>query len=121
MAAYWAVEGAELNESAASITSSPENVKAGSINNSKKVYAGSMAVSISGYQSSGITDGNGVGSGSISGSSVVKINGKNIVLEGDSTTVTVSGTSTKGTTVTPVVENVTVKVKSAGQSEVSSN
>lgn len=40
MAAYWAVEGAKLNVSAAKITSDPENVKAGSINNSKKFMPG---------------------------------------------------------------------------------
>ena len=121
MAKYWTVEGARLSVSAASISTQPENVLAGSKSNPKKVYAGNVGISISGYQSAGITDGNGMGSGNISGSSVNKINGKNIVLEGDSVTITVSGTSTKGMTVTDVKENVTVKIKNAGQSEVKSN
>ena len=123
MAAYWVVEGTELSVSAASITSNPENVKAGTKSNPKNIYAGNMGIKIENYGSSIITDGNGKGNGVITGTSVNKINEKNIVLDTDSVEILVSGTSTNEITgvKTPVEEIVRVSISNAGQTEVKSN
>lgn len=127
MSKYWVVDGCELKLPEGSngeikITSDPESdVFAGPKDDPKKVFAGKMSISVSNFQDAEITDGNGTGTGNISGSSTNKANGKNILLEGDSVDVTITGTSTKGSSTEEVTKTITVKIKNAGQSEVSSN
>lgn len=94
----------------------------------KGIFFGDVAVSVSGSNGDGsITDNNGAGTGTIRGSGEnICENGENIcengqpaLLEGDTATVKVSGTSTSGSTVTPVGPiEITIKVKKAGQTDV---
>ena len=120
-----AVDGCELKLSAGSgtrkITNQPSTkVKA----DGKGCYYGEIKFSISEYTGKNIINGDGRGSGSISGGSKhVKIEGKAAVLEDDeSETITVSGTKPgpNGSQI-PTTDNITVKVQSAGQSKVKAN
>lgn len=120
-----AVDGCELKLSAGSgkisITNQPSTkVKA----DGKGCYYGKIEFSISGYTGTNIINGDGSGSGSISGGSKnVKIENKDAVLEDDeSETVTISGTKPgpNGSKI-PTTDDVTVKVQSAGQSKVKAN
>lgn len=115
MSAYYAVEGCELECSSGTatltITTAPSaKVKFGG----KAAYMGDLSVTISGYLGGSITNGDGVGSAVISGSSVNKVEGAACVLEGDeSAQVTVTGTNSGGSAASAVI---TVKVSAAGQS-----
>jgi hypothetical protein len=120
-----AVDGCELKLSDGSgkisITNQPSTkVKA----DGKGCYYGKIEFSISGYTGTNIINGDGSGSGSISGGSKnVKIEGKDAVLEDDeSETVTISGTKPgpNGSKIS-TTDDVTVKVQSAGQSKVKAN
>lgn len=87
----------------------------------KGIFFGDVAVSVSGSNGGGgITDNNGAGTGTIRGSGEnICENGQPALLEGDTATVKVSGTSTSGSTVTPVGPiDITIKVKKAGQTDV---
>lgn len=117
-----AVDGCELEDETGggtvSISTSPsDKVKA----DGKGIYFGPISISVSGSDGGGlIGDGNGAGPGVITGTgSSIKSDGQPALLEGDTATVLVSGTTTSGSTVTPVLNvSVTVKVKKAGQSVV---
>ncbi|MCQ2086678.1 MAG: hypothetical protein MJZ37_01180 [Bacilli bacterium] len=129
MSKYWVVEGCEFEFPVGSngnvdIETDPENdVFAGPKDDPKKVYAGSMSIKISNYESLIVTNKDGYGESFINGSSVNKANGKNIILEGDSVTVTINGTAyySSSDPKHKVTESVTVKISNAGQSEVKSN
>lgn len=133
--AFICVEGYKLSvtpmiSGSASIETSPSAyVKI----NGKKCYRGNITVKVSDYQGGAIVPNPatstvvstlGVGSGTISGSSrATKIDGSAAVLEGDSTSVTVNGALyTPGSSQpTPVSQVVTVKIISAGQSDIKSD
>lgn len=115
-----AVKGCELEDETGggtvSISTSPsDKVKA----DGKGIYFGPISISVSGSDGGGlIGDGNGAGTGVITGTgSKVTSGGQPALLEGDTVTVAVTGTTTSGNVVTPVKDvPVTVKVKKAGQS-----
>ena len=117
-----AVNGCELEDETGggtvNISTSPSaKVKA----DGKGIYFGPISISVSGSDGGGsIGDGNGTGTGTITGTGgSVTSGGQPALLEGDTATVYVSGTTTSGSTVTPVPNvPVTVKVKKAGQSVV---
>ena len=118
-----AVDGCTLQLSAGtgsiSITSQPsQKIKC----DGKGAYKGQIQFSISGYMGTNITNGDGQGSGSISGTSrCVKIEGQTAVLQNDtSESVTINGTkpSSSGSGTEPAVDVITVKVSDAGQSKV---
>lgn len=119
-----AVDGCQLEDSTGggdvSIESDPsDKVKA----DGKGIYFGAVSVKVeNSYGPNGaITDGNGAGTGTITGTgSAIKSGGQNALLEGDTATIQVSGTTTPpGGSPTPVGPvSVTVKVTSAGQSVV---
>lgn len=121
-----AVDGCELEDvtghGTVRIESSPSN-KMGlpSGNSIKGIYFGPVSVSVKGSNGGGsIGDGNGQGTGTITGTGNKTVDGSNqpALLEGDTATIQVSGTTTSGSTVTPVGPiPVTVRVKSAGQSK----
>ena len=116
-----AVDGCTLQLSAGtgniSITNQPsQKVKC----DGKGAFKGEIQFSISGFMGTTITNGDGQGSGSISGTSQsVKIEGANAVLQNDTSgSVTLTGTMTTQTGPVTVTEVVTVKVSDAGQSKV---
>ena len=118
---YIAVEGCELaldhgSSSPISISSTPsDKVKAGG----KGCYKDKISFSVSGFSGNKITNGNGSGSGNISGSAeYVLIEGDPAVLENDKVTITLNGTAGSGQSEHAESENVTVKVKKAGQDKV---
>ena len=85
------------------------------------VYSGPLSITIAGYTGGAITV---AGSGATTspailqpGATKYKVDGKAVVLEGDSTTVVVTGLATAGTTTTTATQQVTIKIKSAGQSK----
>lgn len=85
------------------------------------LYRGPLAVTISGYTGGTITiSGSGAGAGTINGSATkTKIDSMAAVLEGDNTTITVTGLKpleSGGTA--PTTENVKVTIKKAGQTKV---
>ena len=117
-----AVEGCELEDEtgggSVDITSDASTYV---LADGKGIYFGSVSIAVSGSDGGGsIGDGNGAGSGTISGTSdYVLSGGEKALLEGDTATIKVSGTTTSGNVVTPVKDvPVTVKVKKAGQSVV---
>ena len=108
-----AVLGCTLNIAfpIASITTSPSTTVTC---DGKGVYYDKIEVVIVGYGSPTITDNNGGGKGYIKGSAKnVFVDGKPVLLEGDSVTINVKGTSGGGQS--PASEDVTVKIVSAGQ------
>lgn len=96
------------------ITSKPsEKVKC----DGKKAYCGSIKITISGFQSGAVSNGDGTGSGAINGTGKLLIEGEKAVMEGDeSGAITITGTT--GTPASPATDYVTVKVKDAGQTKV---
>lgn len=119
-----AVDGCELEDTTGggnvSVTSSPSTAV---LADGKGVFFGAVALSVSGSDGGGsIGDGNGAGTGIITGtgSSICDGTGQPALLEGDTATIQVSGTTTPpGGSPTPVGPiPVTVKVKKAGQDKV---
>jgi hypothetical protein len=117
-----AVEGCELEDEtgggSVDITSDASTYV---LADGKGIYFGDVSIAVSGSDGGGsIGDGNGAGSGTISGTAdYVLSGGQKALLEGDTATIKVSGTTTSGNVVTPVKDvSVTVKVKKAGQSVV---
>lgn len=89
----------------------------------KGVYFGPIDVSVSGYTDSVITV-SGSGSGTITiqpSSQKVKVEGKNIILEGDSGTAVINGMAWSGPSQIAVTSNVTAKIEVAGQTKVKAN
>ena len=117
---YIAVNGCELaldhGSGSISISSTPSTkVKAGG----KGCYKGKISFSVSGFSGTKITNSNGSGSGNISGSAEhVLIEGDSAVLANDEVTVTLKGTAGTGQSEHQESEDVTVKVKKAGQDKV---
>lgn len=116
-----AVDGCELEDETGGgtveITSSAsEDVKA----DGKGIFFGPVSIAVSGSDGGGaIGDGNGTGTGVITGTgSKVTSGGQPALLEGDTATVVVNGTTTSGSSTVPASASVTVKVKDAGQSVV---
>lgn len=89
----------------------------------KEVYAGTMTVKVESFLSEVVTNGDGVGTGIISGTSVNTANSKPLILEGDNVTVTINGTAfySEEDPEHPVVDSVNVKISSANQAEEKSN
>lgn len=89
----------------------------------KKVYAGTMTIKVENFLSETVTNGDGIGLGIITGTSVNKANNKAIILENDSVTVTINGTKfvSEEDPKHPVVDSVTVKISNANQKEVKTN
>ena len=116
-----AVDGCELEDETGGgtveITSSASTkVKA----DGKGIFFGPVSIAVSGSDGGGaIGDGNGAGTGVITGTgSKVASGGQPALLEGDTATVAVTGTTTSGSSTVPASASVTVKVKKAGQSVV---
>ena len=123
-----AVKGCELEDSTGggtvSISSSP-SAKTGDYVSAEVLngaYFGAVQVSVSGSDGGGtIGDGNGAGSGTITGSGakMTDENGNPVLLEGDTATILVTGTTTSGSSTVPVKDvPITVKVKKAGQDKI---
>ena len=112
-----AVSGCELEDETGGGTvriTSPASTKV--LADGSGVYFGNVAISVSGSDGGGaIGDGNGAGTGTITGTGTNVDGGGPALLEGDTATVTVIGTTTSGNVVTPSSAPVTVKVKKAGQ------
>ena len=89
----------------------------------KGVYFGPIDVSVSGYSDSVITV-PGSGSGTITihpSAQKVKVEGKSVILEGDSGSAMISGKAQVGQTQVDVQSNVTAKTEVAGQVKVKAN
>ena len=89
----------------------------------KGVYFGPIDVSVSGYSDSIITV-SGSGSGTITiqpSAQKVKVEGKYVILEGDSGSAMISGKAQIGQTQVDVKSNVTAKIEVAGQVKVKAN
>lgn len=89
----------------------------------KGVYCGPIDVSVSGYSDSVITVPLS-GSGTITiqpSAQKVKVEGKYVILEGDSGQATISGKAQVGQTQVDVTNTVTAKIEVAGQSKVKAN
>lgn len=87
------------------------------------VYFGPIDVSVSGYSDSVITV-PGSGSGTITiqpSAQKVKIEGKSVILEGDSGDAMIDGMAQQGQTQVAVKSKVTAKIQFAGQSKVKAN
>jgi hypothetical protein len=118
-----AVDGCELEDvtggGTVSITSTPSQ---SSLADGKGIFFGPVSISVSQSNGGGsITDGNGAGAGTITGSDNNHLeNGQPALLEGDTATIQVTGTTTPpGGSPTPVGPiPVTVRVKKAGQDKV---
>lgn len=102
------------------VNDSPENDVLAS---GKEVYAGTMTVKVESFLSEIVTNGDGVGTGIISGTSVNTANSKPLILEGDNVTVTINGTAfySEEDPEHPVTDSVNVKISSANQAEEKSN
>lgn len=102
------------------VNDSPENDVFAS---GKEVYAGTMSIKVDSFLSEVVTNGDGVGTGIISGTSVNMANSKPLILEGDNVTVTINGTAfySQQDPEHPVVDSVNVKISSANQAEEKSN
>lgn len=119
---YIAVKGCELKfqaggtDSSISITGT-ESTKAKA--DGKAIYK-ELKFSISNYNGQAITNGDGVGSGSIIASATkTKVEGNAVILEGDeSAQITINGTTTTQSGTVPVTAVEVVKVTKAGQSKV---
>lgn len=89
----------------------------------KGVYFGPIDVSVSGYSDSIITVPLS-GSGTITiqpSAKKVKVEGKYVILEGDSGSAMISGKAQVGQTQVDVKSNVTAKIQVAGQTKVKAN
>lgn len=89
----------------------------------KGVYFGSIDVSVSGYSDSVITVPLS-GSGTITiqpSAQKVKVEGKSVILEGDSGSAMISGKAQVGQTQVDVKSKVTAKIEVAGQVKVKAN
>jgi hypothetical protein len=88
----------------------------------KSIYSGTLLITISGYTGGAITvpgSGATINPAQLSpGSTKMKVENQAVVLEGDSTTVTVTGQAQSGTTVITATQPVQIKIKSAGQTKV---
>lgn len=114
-----AVDGCELEDvtggGTVSVDSSPSDQV---FADGKGVFFGTINISVSGSDGGGkFTDKNGAGSGTLTGTgtNVCDADGQPAVLEDDSATVVVNGTSS-GYTQPPAT--ITIKVKNAGQDKV---
>ena len=89
----------------------------------KGIYFGPIDVSVSGYSDSVITV-PGSGSGTITiqpSAQKVKVEGKNVILEGDSGSAMIDGMAQQGQAQVAVQSNVTAKIELAGQVKVKAN
>jgi hypothetical protein len=89
----------------------------------KGVYFGPIDVAVSGYSDSVITVPLS-GSGTITiqpSAQKVKVEGKYVILEGDSGSAMINGMAQQGQTQVPVQSNVTAKIEVAGQVKVKAN
>ena len=89
----------------------------------KGVYFGPIDVSVSGYSDSIITvplSGSGIITIQPSAQKV-KVEGKNVILEGDSGSAMINGMAQQGQTQVSVQSNVTAKIEVAGQVKVKAN
>ena len=89
----------------------------------KGVYFGPIDVAVSGYSDSIITVPLS-GSGTITiqpSAQKVKVEGKYVILEGDSGSAMINGMAQQGQTQVPVQSNVTAKIEVAGQVKVKAN
>lgn len=89
----------------------------------KGVYFGDIDVSVSGYSDSVITVPLS-GSGTITikpSAQKVKVEGKYVILEGDSGSALIDGMAQQGQTQVAVKSNVTAKIQVAGQVKVTAN
>lgn len=89
----------------------------------KGIYFGPIDVSVSGYSDSVITV-PGSGSGTITiqpSAQKVKVEGKSVILEGDSGSAMINGKAQQGQTQVDVQSNVTAKIEFAGQVKVKAN
>lgn len=89
----------------------------------KGVYFGPIDVAVSGYSDSTITV-SGSGSGTITiqpSAQKVKVEGKYVILEGDSGTATINGMAWSGETQIAAQSSVTAKIEIAGQEKVTAN
>ena len=89
----------------------------------KGIYFGPIDVSVSGYSDSVITV-PGSGSGTITiqpSAQKVKVEGKNVILEGDSGSAMIDGMAQQGQAQVAVKSNVTAKIELAGQVKVKAN
>lgn len=89
----------------------------------KGVYCGPIDVSVSGYSDTIITV-PGSGSGTITiqpSAQKVKVEGKSVILQGDSGSAVINGMAQQGTTQVAVTSNVTAKIAVAGQIKVKAN
>ena len=117
-----AVEGCTIEDTdgggTVTIETSPsDKVLAGG----SKVYFGTLTISVEGSSGQGgITDGNGMGVGTLDGTGdmICDGSGNPAVLVDDEATITVNGTSTSGGTTTAVSEDIKVKITDAGQDKV---
>lgn len=91
--------------------------------NGKGVYFGPIDVAVSGYSDSVITVPLS-GSGTITiqpSAQKVKVEGKNVILEGDSGSAMIDGMAYSGSSQVAVKSNVTAKIEVAGQMKVKAN
>lgn len=89
----------------------------------KGVYCGPIDVSVSGYSDSVITV-PGSGSGTITiqpSAQKIKIEGKSVILEGDSGDAVIDGMAQQGQAQVAAKSKVTAKIQFAGQSKVKAN
>ena len=89
----------------------------------KGVYFGPIDVAVSGYSDSTITV-SGSGSGTITiqpSAQKVKVEGKYVILEGDSGSAMIDGMAQQGQAQVAVQSNVTAKIELAGQVKVKAN
>ena len=89
----------------------------------KGVYFGPIDVAVSGYSDTAITV-TGSGSGTITiqpSAQKVKVEGQNVILEGDSGTAVINGMAWYGQTQIAATSNVTAKIEIAGQIKVKAN
>lgn len=89
----------------------------------KGVYFGPIDISVSAYSDSVITVPSS-GSGTITiqpSAQKVKVEGKSVILEGDSGSAMISGKAQVGQTQVDVQSNVTAKIELAGQTKVKAN
>lgn len=89
----------------------------------KGVYCGPIDIAVSGYSDSVITVPLS-GSGTITiqpSAQKVKVEGKNVILEGDSGSAMIDGMAYSGSSQVAVKSNVTAKIEVAGQMKVKAN
>lgn len=116
MGKYIAVQGCTLEctpVATAQIATSPSTTTKA---DGKACYRGSLTITVT--NATAVTDGNGAGTGVITGSAQeVRIDGQPAVLEGDKVQITVSGTADGN----PASGTVIVKISQAGQTYVSAS